>query len=71
MKAWKVTFTKHVEFGSELVFAKTSEDAINNAESRSLTDDVSELVAEHVEYADNKENWCESDLIVLLLENSF
>lgn len=71
MKAWKVTNVCTKDIGSELVFASTAIEAINLAEIGSISKGTYELEAERAEYADNKENWCESDLIVLLLENNW
>lgn len=71
MKAWKVTNVCTKDIGSELVFASTANDAIALAEIGSISKSTYELEAERAEYADNKEDLCEGDLTVLLLENNW
>lgn len=71
MKAWKVSNKVNESIEPEIIYAENSKEALLFSTLYYDDNDFAELVAEHAEYADDKEDLSEGDFLVMLLENGW
>lgn len=71
MKAWKVSNKVKENIEPEIIYAENSKEALVFSTLYYDDNDFVELVAEHIEYADDKEDLSEGDYLVMLLENGW
>lgn len=71
MKAWKVSNKVKENIEPEIIYADSSKEALLFSTLYYDDNDFAELVAEHAEYADDKEDLSEGDFLIMLLENGW
>lgn len=71
MKAWKVSNKVKENIEPEIIYAENSKEGLLFSTLYYDDNDFVELVAEHVAYADDKEDLSEGDFLVMLLDNGW